>query len=110
MLVVWILCFVKPGLGEEDTSDVIITTTLTEASTTITTTTKSESPTLIWVTGTNEEGVLQTSQSAYTEVFKSFYTSVQVPPQGSIGLGTIQGTIGTVRKYPSLTVKPRPTT
>ncbi|CAM9018561.1 hypothetical protein WICANDRAFT_83413 [Wickerhamomyces anomalus NRRL Y-366-8] len=101
--------FIQPTLADEETSDVIITTTLTSDSSTIVTTTKSQSPTLVWVTGTNEEGITQTTQSAYTEVFKSFYTSVEVPPKGSIGLGTIKGTVGTLRKYPSLTLNPTPT-
>lgn len=95
---------------DSEGSTVLQVTTLTSGSTTIlSTSTQIISPTLVWVTGTDAAGVTQTTQSAYTETFPSFYTSVAVPPVGSIGLGSISGTIGTLRRYPSLTVKPQAT-
>lgn len=98
------------ALADHEGSTVLQVTTLTsDSSTIISTSTQVISPTLVWVTGTDAAGVTQTTQSAYTESFPSFYTSVAVPPSGSIGLGTISGTIGTLRKYPSLTVKAKAT-
>jgi len=103
LFITFILFIQKVSADETTTSLPIITTTLTTDSSTITTTTISHSPTLIWVTGTNSEGVTKTTESIYTQKFSSFYSTVAVPPSGSIGLGTISGTVGTVRTYPIVT-------
>ncbi|QBM90689.1 Killer toxin-resistance protein 1 [Metschnikowia aff. pulcherrima] len=61
-------------------------------------------PTLVWVTGTDQNGVTQTTQSAYTQAFTSFYVSVVSPSSGNVGVGSITGTVGAVRTYTQSTV------
>ncbi|ODV73556.1 KRE1 domain-containing protein CYBJADRAFT_86317 [Cyberlindnera jadinii NRRL Y-1542] len=63
-----------------------------------------QSPTYIWATGTDAAGVLQTTQSAYSQQFTRRWSTVASVPTGTIGLGTLEGTIGTVRTYPKVTV------
>lgn len=64
----------------------------------------SVSPTLVWVTGTNSLGVLQTSQSAYSQKFTTFYDQVASVPSGGLGLGSISGTVGHIREYSQTTI------
>lgn len=62
-------------------------------------TTTTASPTWVWVTGTDANGNLATTQSKYTQSFASFYSSVAGPSQGSIGLYSISGSVGHIRTY-----------
>ncbi len=82
------------------------TTTGTETGTEEeTTSASSTSNTLIWVTGTDSAGVTQTTQSIYTQSFRKQYSTVTSSvPTGTIGLGTISGSIGTVRVYSTTTI------
>lgn len=83
---------------------IVITAVIGETTTSSTTASSSESPTLVWVTGTDASGRLATTQSAYTQQFSQLYSSIASPSSGSIGLGTIQGTVGVVRTYETMTV------
>ncbi|CCF56289.1 hypothetical protein KAFR_0A08550 [Kazachstania africana CBS 2517] len=53
-------------------------------------------PTSIYVTITTE-GVTLVVQTTYGQAFSSQYTAVATPSSGSIGLGTIEGTVGVVK-------------
>ncbi|EGW34290.1 uncharacterized protein SPAPADRAFT_59707 [Spathaspora passalidarum NRRL Y-27907] len=66
--------------------------------------TTTASPTLVWVTGTDANGILRTTQSPYTQQFSTFFTSVAAPSSGVIGLGTISGSVGEVRTYDIVTI------
>ncbi|KAH3678983.1 hypothetical protein WICMUC_001297 [Wickerhamomyces mucosus] len=57
--------------------------------------------TLVWVTGIDtNDGNLKTTQSPYYQEFSARHTTVTAKvPEGTIGLGTIKGTIGTIRDY-----------
>ncbi|KAM9893456.1 hypothetical protein OXX79_009331 [Metschnikowia pulcherrima] len=79
-------------------------TTETSASSSSSSSISTVSPTLVWVTGTDQNGVTQTTQSAYTQTFTSFYVSVVSPSSGNVGVGSITGTVGAVRTYTQSTV------
>ncbi|KAK9463577.1 uncharacterized protein V1516DRAFT_40857 [Lipomyces oligophaga] len=73
------------------------TTSTTDTSTTsTTTTTATPDPTYVWITITTN-GVLITTSTPYVQEFSSMYTSLATLSTGSIGLGTISGTVGSVR-------------
>ncbi|CCF56291.1 hypothetical protein KAFR_0A08570 [Kazachstania africana CBS 2517] len=57
----------------------------------------------IWVTITSN-GVVFTTSTTYIQRFSSQYTSIATPSAGSIGLGTISGTVGIVREPLQLTI------
>ncbi|RCK59333.1 Protein KRE1 [Candida viswanathii] len=67
-------------------------------------TTTSVSTTFVWVTGTDASGNLATTQSPYYQSFESFWTEVASPSSGSIGIGTISGSVGGIREYSQTTV------
>lgn len=67
-------------------------------------TTTSISTTLVWVTGTDSAGNLVTTESPYYQSFISFWTEVASPSSGSIGLGSISGTVGGIREYSQTTI------
>lgn len=67
-------------------------------------TTTSATTTLVWATGTNSAGVTTVTESAYTQTFSSVYTSAATVPSGSIGLGSLSGTVGNVKSYSVTTV------
>lgn len=67
-------------------------------------TSSSVSPTLVWVTGTDANGKLATTQSTYYQSFMSTYTTAETPSSGSIGLGSISGTVGEIRTYSMTTI------
>lgn len=61
--------------------------------------------TLVWVTGTDASGILRTTQSPYYQSFMSTYTTTSgTVPAGSIGLGSISGTLASIRTYESSTI------
>lgn len=62
-------------------------------------TTTEVSSTLVWATGTDANGVLQTTQSVYTQKFSTLYLSVPSVSVGLIGLGTISSLSGEYRSY-----------
>lgn len=68
------------------------------SSSTSTTTTK-VSTTLVWVTGTDSAGHTRTTQSAYTQTFSDFYGLLASPSIGSIGIGSLSGSVGEIRTY-----------
>lgn len=74
------------------------------ATTTSTLASSSVSPTLIWVTGTDEQGVLQTTQSPYHQSFAIHSLVAADVPSGAIGLGSLSGTVGHIRTYDQATV------
>lgn len=85
--------FLILALAMADSSSASIVSTLTVATTT-----------LVWVTGTDSNGVTQTTESAYTQTFTSFYTAVELPSSGAISLGTISGSVGAIRTYTMTTI------
>ncbi|CCH41771.1 putative secreted protein [Wickerhamomyces ciferrii] len=95
--------FLQPTLADDPETS-YTTLTLTTNSKTVITTSELPQPTLVWATGYDENGELRTTQSTYTQTFAKFWTKVSDVPAGSIGLGSITGTVGTVRVYPSTTV------
>lgn len=54
-------------------------------------------PTSIWATGTLADGATTVTLSPFTQTFRSMYATVATPRQGSIGLGSISGSVGIVR-------------
>lgn len=68
------------------------------------TTTATATTTLIWVTGTDEDGVTRTTQSPYFQSFATLYTGSFEVSSGSIGLGSISGSVGEIRLYEKKTV------
>ncbi|CCE85328.1 Piso0_004916 [Millerozyma farinosa CBS 7064] len=58
--------------------------------------------TIAWIT-TTSNGVVMTPSVAYKQSFSSITTTAS-PSSGSIGLGTISGTVGDVRSYTEVTV------
>lgn len=66
--------------------------------------TSTVSSTLVWATGTDANGVLQTTQSVYTQSFSTLYLSVPSVSVGLIGMGTISGLVGEIRTYQTTTV------
>ncbi|ODQ60933.1 hypothetical protein WICANDRAFT_61491 [Wickerhamomyces anomalus NRRL Y-366-8] len=77
-----------------DTSSVNPTFTYSDATTTYIT---SSAWTSIWVTVTYSNGGVATVQTTYSQRFKSFYSSVDQPSSGTIGLGSISGSVGVVK-------------
>lgn len=76
--------------------------TLIAAKTTSTTTAQ----TTVWRTGTNSEGVTVTTQAIFTPSFMSTYGNddTESVPAGTIGLGSLSGTVGNVRSYTRTTI------
>lgn len=60
---------------------------------------KTTSVTLVWATGTNADGVLTTTQSAFSQTFMDIHTTAAPVPSGTMGLGSISGEVGNVRSY-----------
>ncbi|CCG23105.1 Kre1 protein [Candida orthopsilosis Co 90-125] len=82
------------------------TTSTTSSSSTATTTTKtSQSNTSVWVTGTDASGITRTTQSVFSQSFKSAYTEAEeTPSSGSVGLGSLSGSVGHIRTYDRTTI------
>jgi hypothetical protein len=53
---------------------------------------------------TYSDGGIATVQTTYSQKFTSFYSTVETPPSGSVGLGTISGSVGVVRTNNYVTV------
>lgn len=53
---------------------------------------------------TDAAGGVATVQTTYSQRFTSFYSTIATPATGSVGLGTISGTVGTVKTNNFLTV------
>ncbi|KAK9471541.1 uncharacterized protein V1510DRAFT_419565 [Dipodascopsis tothii] len=70
----------------------------TETTTTATTPTTT-AVTTVWATFTNAQGLLTTALVTYSQSYYSLYSSFKDPASGSVGLGTISGTVGSVRVY-----------
>ncbi|ODV60768.1 KRE1 domain-containing protein ASCRUDRAFT_35464, partial [Ascoidea rubescens DSM 1968] len=64
----------------------------------------SKTSTLIWVTVTYSDGGVATIQTTYSQKFSSQYTAVASPQAGSVGMGTLSGSIGTVKDPLTITV------
>ncbi|KAG0689274.1 hypothetical protein C6P40_005330 [Pichia californica] len=77
-------------------SDTVSKTTLTTK--TKKTTLTSDTRTWIWVTLTKGVVVYATT-TPYYQSFYPMYTTVSTWSSGSVGLGTITGTVGTTRTY-----------
>ncbi|AWU75760.1 uncharacterized protein C5L36_0B09980 [Pichia kudriavzevii] len=60
--------------------------------------TTSVSPTIVWIT-TTSGAVTVVYSSGWVQTFTDMYSTVQSVPTGSIGLGTLKGTVGTQRRY-----------
>lgn len=69
-----------------------------------TTAASSESPTLVWVTGTDSAGITRTTQSTFYQTFRPSYTETETYASGSIGMGTISGEVGSIRSYTETTI------
>ncbi|KAI5969653.1 hypothetical protein CANMA_001316 [Candida margitis] len=70
-----------------------------------TSTTASQTKTSVWVTGTDASGITRTTQSVYYQSFKSAYTEAEETyTSGSVGLGTISGSVGNIRHYDRTTI------
>lgn len=67
-------------------------------------TSSSVKPTLVWATGTDENGVTKTTLSRYTQQFSTLYFSVASPSVGLIGLGTLSGLLADTRTYARTTI------
>lgn len=70
-------------------------------------TTTSATPTSVWVTGTDSNGITRTTLSEYYQSFLSYPTTAASVPEGSVGLGSISGISGTlasIRTYDMVTV------
>ncbi|VVT56864.1 uncharacterized protein SAPINGB_P005351 [Magnusiomyces paraingens] len=76
-------------------------TSATKTSTKTTATT--QWPTSVWYTKVTA-GVTTAYLSAFYQSFDPMYTALQEPSSGTIGLGTLSGTVGTVRPLKTLTV------
>lgn len=88
-----------------DTDTTLLTTQdLDDVTETTPTTTRSPSPTIVWLTTTLPNGGVATIQSHYSQIFTSFYSEVASPSLGSVGLGSITGSVGQVRTYPVVTL------
>lgn len=64
--------------------------------------------TLIWVTITRSDGALATVETPYSQSFATFYSEVATVPSGSIGIGSISGTVGEIRTYLQTTINAAP--
>ncbi|CUM65276.1 uncharacterized protein PRCAT00002909001 [Priceomyces carsonii] len=67
-------------------------------------TTTSATPTSVWVTGTDSNGITRTTLSEYYQSFLSYPTTAASVPEGSVGLGSISGTLASIRTYDMVTV------
>lgn len=76
----------------------------TTSSSSSTSTTSTVKPTSVWVTGTDANGVLKTTQSRFEQTQFVVETSTTAVPSGAIGLGSVSGTVGQVRSYEQVTV------
>lgn len=76
--------------------------TVIAAKTTSTTTAQ----TTVWRTGTNSEGVTVTTQAIFTPSFMSTYGNddTESVAAGTIGLGSLSGTVSKVRSYTRTTI------
>lgn len=63
--------------------------------------TKNDPNTYVWITITQGTNIYATSIT-YTQTFTPMYTSVSTWSSGEIGLGSISGTVGTIREYKTL--------
>ncbi|GME69428.1 unnamed protein product [[Candida] boidinii] len=81
----------RPSSSSTSSTDTS-TETITSSST------ETPDPTSVWVTGTIS-GKTETYQTTYSQSFYSLWTTVATPSTGTIGLGTLKGTVGTVRTY-----------
>lgn len=77
---------------------IVFGVTVTESSSS-SSTRSSVSPTLVWATGTDALGNLVTSLSIFTQLLRPYDFSPSPVSTGSIGLGTIKGTVGEIREY-----------
>lgn len=69
-----------------------------------TTTTLSAKPTTVWVTITTN-GVVATVKSYWTQSFMSTFTATTSEVQaGSIGMGSLSGSAGSIRSYSQTTI------
>ncbi|KAA8898682.1 hypothetical protein TRICI_006499 [Trichomonascus ciferrii] len=75
------------------------TTTAQTTSSSSSSSSAAESKTLVWKTVNG-----QATQLPYTQSFKSMYSTLHTPSSGSIGLGTIKGTVGKVRTERFMTI------
>lgn len=85
------------GIAAIDRTTVTVGTASTSTSTVI------PSPTTVYVTTTLAGGGLATIPVEYSQSFSSMYSVVASPKSGSVGLGTISGTVGTVKAAEYLT-------
>lgn len=77
----------------------------TSSSTATKTTKTSQSNTSVWVTGTDASGITRTTQSVFSQSFKSAYTEAEeTPSSGSVGLGSLSGSVGHIRTYDRTTI------
>ncbi|CAG89679.1 DEHA2F21538p [Debaryomyces hansenii CBS767] len=62
--------------------------------------------TTVWRTGTNSEGVTVTTQAIFTPSFRSTYGDSDTTSMlaGTIGMGSLSGTVGKVRSYSHTTI------
>ena len=62
--------------------------------------------TTVWRTGTNSEGVTVTTQAIFTPSFRSTYGDSDTTSMlaGTIGMGSLSGTVGQVRSYSHTTI------
>lgn len=60
-------------------------------------------PTSVWATGV-VGGVTTVTLSPYTQTFSPMYSTIATPKSGSIGLGTISGTVGVVQPITYITI------
>ncbi|TID30696.1 hypothetical protein CANINC_000612 [Pichia inconspicua] len=65
--------------------------------------TKNDPNTYVWITLTEGTLVYATSIT-YTQQFTSMYSSIGTWSSGVIGLGSIDGTVGTIREYKTITL------
>ncbi|KAH3676350.1 hypothetical protein WICPIJ_009130 [Wickerhamomyces pijperi] len=85
-----------------DTTTILNPTyTFSDASTTYIT---SSAWTSIWITVTSSDGGVAVVQTTYSQVFTSRYTAIATVPSGSIGLGSLSGTVGVVRSKEYITI------
>ncbi|CAI5755920.1 unnamed protein product [Candida verbasci] len=81
-------------------------TTSSSSSNTSGSSSTTESPTMVWVTGTDASGITRTTQSTYYQSFASMYTSTESPESASIGMGSISDAdeVGRIRSYERTTI------
>ncbi|KAK9478682.1 hypothetical protein V1514DRAFT_352210 [Lipomyces japonicus] len=109
VLIIFLLLIqlVKTQVVDVTTTTSSSTSTLSSSSTSTSSTSSSSSSssstvtaeaTSVWMTLTLDNGAITTTVfTAYSQQFSQMYSSFSVPASGSIGLGTISGTIGVVK-------------